>query len=85
MENVEFCEADQNTRTCITRYQVAAGQMLGVQGTASIVNKEEITVYDVLKLYYTKTSTNNTNKSKSTLTQMEMIKIGSTGCGGGTY
>ena len=83
MENVEFCEADQNTRTCITRYQVAAGQMLGVQGTASIVNKEEI--YGVLKSYYTKTRTNNTNKSRPTLMQMEMIKIGSTGCGGGTY
>ena len=53
MENVEFCEADQNTQTCITRYQVPAGQMRGVQGTASMVNKEEITVYDVLKSYYT--------------------------------
>ena len=68
MENEEFCEADQNTQTCITRYQVPAGQMRGgVQGTASIVNKEEITVYNILKLYYTKTSTNNTNKIRLTL------------------
>ena len=70
MENVEFCEADQNTRTCITRYQVAAGQMLGVQGTASIVNKGEI--YDVLKSYYTKTRTNNTNKSRQNLRPLNL-------------
>ena len=70
MENVEFCEADQNTRTCLTRYQVAAGQMLGVQGTASIVNKEEI--YGILKSYYTKTRTNNTNKSRQTLRPLNL-------------
>ena len=50
--------------------ELAAGQMLGVQGTASKVNKEEIC--DVLKSHYTKTRTNNTNKSRPTLRPLNL-------------